>query len=66
MSPVEISYWLDRSSEERRARVRTAAEEAQRNWLARGLHPLDVLVAIEAATVVEIIAQRGLRMLGRA
>jgi hypothetical protein len=66
MKPVEISYWLDRASEDQRARVRTAGEEAQRRWLAQRLHPLDVLVAIEAATVVEIIAQRGLRTLGRA
>lgn len=66
MTPVEISYWLDRADAGQMKRVRDAGLEAQQHWLLQGLHPLDTLVAIDAAVTLEIIAMHGLRVIGRA
>lgn len=66
MTPVEISYWLDQADAAQMKRVRDVGLEAQQHWLLQGLHPLDTLVAIDAAVTIEIIAQRGLAVIGRA
>jgi hypothetical protein len=66
MQPAEISFWLDQADRDQMLRVKTAAQLAQEYWLAQRLHPLDVLTAIDAAVSVEIIAMRGLRVIGRA
>lgn len=65
MTPVEITYWLDQATAEQRASVQAVGKEAHAFWLAQGLHPLDTLVAIDAAVSLEIIAQRGLAVIGR-
>jgi len=66
MTPVEISYWFDRASLEQQKQVQKVGSEAHHYWLSQALHPLDTLVAIDAAVCLEIIAMRGLTVIGRA
>jgi hypothetical protein len=66
MQVVEMNYWLDQASEEQRGQVRAEALKAYAYWLTQGCHPLDTLVAQDEAISIEIIAQGGLRVIGRA